>query len=138
MANSGRPTYGQYHTDVPLTNISVAYTPGEYIANNVFPAVPVQRQSDKFFTYDKGDWLRNDVGVRAPGGLAPIVSGYGLTTAVYTATERAVGLRIPNEQVDNSDNPLRPLEDGTRFITEKIFLNMEIDVANIAFGTGWS
>ena len=138
MANTGRPTYQQYHTDVPLTNVSIAYTPGEYIAQGIFPAVPVQKQSDKYFTYDKGDWLRNDVGVRAPGGLAPIVSGYGLSTTTYACTERALGVRVPQEQVDNSDNPLRPLEDGTRFATEKVFLNMEIDVQAIAFGTTWS
>ena len=134
-----KPTYQQSHTDVALTNISIAYSPGEYIGESVFPRVPVTRQSDKYYTYDKGDWLRDDAGVRAPGGLAPIVSGYGLTTNVYTALERALSGRVPQESIDNADNPLSPLEDMTRFVTEKIYLRKEKAVASIAFGAGeWS
>lgn len=134
-----KPTYQQAHTDVPLTNISVAYTPGQYIGEQVFPRVPVARQSDKYFTYDKGDWLRDDAGVRAPGGESPIVSGYALTTSTYTCLERALAGRVPDEMVDNADNPLRPLEDMTRFVTEKIYLKKEKQVAASAFGNSiWS
>ena len=41
-----KPTYQQIHTDVPLTNISIAYKNKTYIADQVFGLVPVQRQSD--------------------------------------------------------------------------------------------
>lgn len=134
-----KPTYQDSHTDIALTNISVAYTPGAYIGESVFPRVPVNRQSDKFYTYNKGDWLRDDAGVRAPGGESPIVSGYGLTTSIYTCLERALSGRVPQESIDNADNPLNPLADMTRFVTEKIYLKKEKVVADLAFGNSiWS
>ena len=55
-----QPTQSQVHVDAILTNISVAYLQRaeNFIADKVFPVVPVDKQSDKFFTYDKNDWLR--------------------------------------------------------------------------------
>lgn len=134
-----KPIYSQTHTDVALTNISVAYTPGAYIAEDVFARVPVNLQTGKYYLYDKGDFLRDDAGVRAPGGESPVVSGYGTSTQNYAALERALAGRVPDESVDNADNPLRPLEDMTRFVTEKIYLKKEKVVTALAFGTGvWS
>ena len=133
-----KPTYQQSHTDVPLTNLSIAYRNDTYIGEGVFPVVKVTRQTDKFYTYDKGDWLRDDVGTRAPGAESPIVSGYALTTSTYSALERALAGRVPDESVDNADNPLRPLEDMTLFVTDKLQLRKEKVIAAIAFGTGWS
>lgn len=134
-----KPTYQQSHTDLPLTNISVAYTPGQYIGTQVFPNVPVQMISGKYYIYEKGDWLRDDTGVRAPGAEGALVSGYGLSTSPYNCVERNIGAMVPDEAVDNADNPLRPLEDMTRFLTEKIFLKVEKDVQSKAFGNSvWS
>lgn len=134
-----KPSYSQEHTDVALTNVSVAFTPGNYIGEQVFARVPVVQQTGKYYVYDKGDWLRDDVGVRAPGGESPIVSGYGTSTQAYTALERALAGRVPNESVDNADNPLQPLEDMTRFVTEKMFLKKEKVVAALAMGNSqWS
>lgn len=134
-----KPIYSQTHTDLGLTNISVAYTPGAYIGEGVFARVPVTRQTDKYYVYDKGDWLRDDAGVRGPGGLAPVVSGYGTSTQNYAALERALSGRVPDESVDNADNPLQPLEDMTRFVTEKMYLKKEKAIAALAFGNGiWS
>ena len=48
-----QPYSGQVHVDRPLTNISVAYlqNDNDYIADKVFPVVPVMKQSDRFFVY---------------------------------------------------------------------------------------
>ena len=72
-----KPTYQQYHVDIPLTNISVGYNPGGYIANGLFPVVPVEFISGKYFIYSKGDWLRREAQVRAPGTRA-VRGGYAL------------------------------------------------------------
>lgn len=127
-----RPTYQQVHIDVPLTNISVAYTPGDYIGLDIFPNVPVVHISDKYFTYTKSDWLRNEVGVRAPGTRASR-GDYGLTTSNYFTVEQAVAKGVPDEIVANADNPLKPLEDGTRWVTEQLYQKLEVDVAGKAF-----
>ena len=132
-----RPTTNQVHIDRALTNVSIGYTPGGYVATAIFPRVPVQKISDKYFIYTKGDWLRRGAGVRAPGTRAPRAD-YGLSTGTYSCIERAVAKNVPDEIQANSDAPLNGIVDGTKFVTEQVLLEMEIDVAADAFGTGWS
>ena len=45
------PTLSQVHVDAILTNSSVAYIQAadNFIANKVFPIVPVDKQSDLYF-----------------------------------------------------------------------------------------
>ena len=47
------PTQQQVHIDQALTNISIAYRNANYLGEQIFPNVPVNKQSDKFFTYPK-------------------------------------------------------------------------------------
>lgn len=132
-----KPTYQQVHTDVPLTNISIAYTPGEFIAPNVFPMVPVQKISNKYFTYTKADWLRREAATRAPGTRSAR-GDYGLSTSNYVCVEFGMAKGVPDEIVDNADDPLKPLVEATNWVTNQIMLEQEANVAGIAFGTGWS
>ena len=129
-----KPRYQDYHTDVPLTNLSIAFNPAGYIAAGVFPRISVQRITDKFFIYSKGDWLRREAKPRAPGTRS-VRGGYGLSTSQYTAIEYAFATPVTDEQVRNSDNPLRPLEDGTKFVTRQLLAEQESQVAAIALGT---
>lgn len=132
-----KPTYQQIHTDVPLTNISIAYTPGTFIAPNVFPLVPVQKISNKYFIYTKSDWLRREAATRAPGTRAAR-GDYGLTTSNYVCIEYGMAKGVPDEIVDNADDPLKPLVEATNWVTNQLMLEQEANVANVAFGTGWS
>ena len=132
-----KPTYAEVHIDQPLTNISIAYQPTGFIAELVFPAVPVQKISDKFFKYTKADWLRREAEVRAMGTRASR-GDYGLTTDNYVCVEHAIAKGVPDEIVDNADNPLNPAADAARWVTSQIMLDLEVDVQSDAFGTGWS
>ena len=80
-----KPTYQQVHIDGPLTNISIAYRNPVYIAEQIFPSVPVQKISDKYFIYTKADWLRREADVRAAGTRA-VRGDYGLSTGNYVCT----------------------------------------------------
>lgn len=131
------PTSQQVHIDQPLTNISIAYTPGDFIAPMVFPLVPVQKQSDKYFIYTKADWMRREAGVRAPGTRARR-GDYGLSTAQYVCVERAIAKGVPDEVQQNADAPLRPLEDASRWCTNQLLLETESTVAADVFGATWS
>ena len=131
------PTRSQVHIDGPLTNISIAYRNGNYIAEQIFPAVKVQKNSDKYFIYTKSDWFRDEAAVRAPGTRAQLVD-YTISTSTYSCLEYADAKVVPDEIVDNSDTPLRPLQEATEFVTDKLLLRQEIDVAAKAFGTSWS
>jgi hypothetical protein len=79
-----QPTQNQVHVDAILTNISVAYFQQNqnFIATRVFPVVPVSKQSDKFFTYTKNDWFRDEAQRRADA----TESAGGVTRLVQTLT----------------------------------------------------
>ena len=64
-----QPSLNQVHVDAILTNISVAYMQKaeNFIADKVFPAVPVDKKSNLFFKYNKNDWFRDEAKKRAEG-----------------------------------------------------------------------
>src|ERR1051326_7263909 len=134
-----KPTYQQVHpVDIPLTNISVAYTPGEYIAEQIFPAIQVTFIGGTYFVYTKADWLRDEAEFRAPGNKAKL-GGFGMSTATYRCAEYAIAQKVPDEIRDNALNPLQPLEDATRWTTEKVMQKQETDVAGTVFANStWS
>ena len=67
------PTQSDLHVNAPLTNVIVAYMQdkAQFIADKVFPRVPVQKQSDMYWKYSKSDWRRTDAQKRAPGTESP-------------------------------------------------------------------
>ena len=132
------PTLAQVHIERAMTNISIAYRNTNYIADQVFPAVSVQKQSDKYFTYEKSDWLRNEAGLRAPGTRGPVIE-YSLSSEVYACRPIAAAKIVPDEMVDNSDQPLNLRKEAVEFATDKVLLFAEYEVANKVLGAGtWS
>ena len=79
-----RPTPNDVHIDSALSNISIAYRNEAYIADKVFPIVPVQKQSDYYFVFGKSMWYQDNVAVRAPGTRAARAD-YSVTSASYIA-----------------------------------------------------
>ena len=80
-----QPTTTDVHVDAPLTNLSVGFKNemSSFIADQVFPNVPVAKQTDKYFTYTQDDFFRTDARLRAPG-TESAGSGYNLSTATYS------------------------------------------------------
>ena len=133
-----KPTVRDVHVDRPLTNVSIAYRNAGYIASQVFPVVPVNKMSDKFFVFDKASWFRNEAGLRAPGTRGPEVE-YSLSSSTYACQPISATKVVPDEMVDNADDPLQPQRDATEFATDKVLLYMEYDVASSVFASSvWS
>lgn len=124
------PGIHDVHVDAALSNISIAYRNGTYIAEKVFPVVKVNKQSDKYFIFSKAHWFRDEAGVRAPGARASRVN-YSLETALYASIEYAAAKSVPDEIVLNADVPLSPITEATEFVTDKILLRLEKDVADL-------
>ena len=132
-----QPTSSDVHVDAILTNISVAYIQqqGAFIANRVFPSVPVEKQSDKYFTYTKGDWFRDEAALRAPA-TESVGSGYSLSTATYSTDVYAFHKDVDDQVRANADNPINPDRDATEFVTQRMLLRQEIDWNTSYFTTG--
>jgi len=131
------PAQSDLHVNVPLTNVSVAYlqSPSEYIANKVFPQVPVQKQSDLYWKYSKSDWRRTDVQRRAPGTESPGV-GWKFDTDSYFCHVYAVHKDIDDQVRANADSNFRLDSDATKFITNQLLLKRDLDWADAYFKTG--
>ena len=131
------PTARQSHIDTALTNVSIAYRNAEYIHPQVFPVIPVAKQTNKFFKFPKGAWYRDETGVRAPGTRAKRAE-YTLSTDNYLCEEKALSKGVPDEVIENSDDPLTPMVRATEFVADQVLKSIEIDVLDLVFGTGWS
>lgn len=131
-----QPTVGSVHVDRPLTNISVAYiqSADAFIASRMFPIIPVDKQTDQYFTYTKNDWFRDEARPRV-SGQESAGSGYGLSTASYACDKFAIHKDVPLDVENNADVPLNPRADATRFVTQRMLLRQEVQWATDAFGT---
>lgn len=124
------PTPKSAHIDSALSNLSILHKNQKFIADRIFPTVPVAKQSDYFFKFLKGAWFRNEAGVRGPGANAPR-GGYVLTSDTYSCKEYAFAHPIPIELINNADEVLRPFETGVAFATNKVLLAKEKIVSDL-------
>jgi len=133
-----QPTQSDVHVNVPLTNISIAYLQeaDAFVASRVFPIVPVQKQSDRYYTYTRGDFNRDEMAIRAAGDESA-GSGYTLdNTPTYYAPVYAIHKDIPDQVRANSDSVLAPDMEATRFLSTKALIKRERVFATNYFGAG--
>ncbi len=121
-----QPTLTQVHANVPLTNISIAYIQNaqDFIAGRVFPVVPVDKQADSYYKYNKNDWMRDEAKRRAPG-TESAGSGYGLSTATYNCETWAFHKDVPWAIRANADKVLDMDRDATTFVTQRLLIRRE-------------
>jgi hypothetical protein len=124
------PSRSDVHVDGPLTNISVAFLQDadNFVADKVFPNIPVSHQSDVYYTYPKGEFNRDDMELRAPG-TESAGANYKLSTDNYSAPVRALHKDIADQVRANSDSPLSPDREATEFLTGKALINREVNFA---------
>lgn len=132
-----QPTSSQVHVDAILTNISVAYMQQQanFIASRVFPIVPVSKQSDKFFTYTKNDWFRDEAQRRADA-TESAGGGYGLSTDTYQADVFAFHKDIGDQTRANADAPIQVDREAAEFVTSRLMLKMETQFVSSFFTSG--
>lgn len=135
------PTAGDVHVNVPLTNISIAYMQDAagFVADKVFPNIPVMKQSDRYFRYDRSDFWRNQFERRAPG-TESAGSGWKIdSTPTYYATVWALHKDIDDQIRANADNPLNMDRDATTWLSQQAMIAREVTWAANYFTTGvWS
>jgi len=134
------PTVADSHVNAALTAISVAYVQDQtrFVADRVFPVVPVQKQSDRYYIYDRGDFNRDEMELRAPG-TESAGAGYRLdNTPTYYAAKYSLHKDVPDELLANSDAVLNPMRDATLFLTQKALLKREKMFATNYMAANWT
>lgn len=123
------PSVQKLHVDRMLTNISVGYKNEAYISDIVLPAVPVDKQSDKYYVYGK-EMFRTHDDKRAPGTEAHEIT-WTLSDDQYYVEGHALRHAIADEEIQNADDVFQLEVDGTELVTEGILLNKEVAAAEL-------
>ena len=131
-----QPTVYESHVDRPLTNISIAYIQDQdhFVSSKVFPMLSVAKRSDQYYTFTQADWFRDEARPRAEA-TESAGSGYNLSTGSYLCNKFALHKDVDDDVVENSDNPLQPYADATRFVTHKMLLKQETEWISAYFAT---
>ena len=131
------PISSQYHVDMLLTNLSVAFLNEmtAYVASKVFPTLPVNKQSDRYVTFPISSFLRARAQKR---NLAEESAGSGydiVNTNTYYADEWAIHHDIPDQERTQSDDPLEPDVESMEFVSHSLMLTLESQWVTNFFAT---
>lgn len=132
-----QPSRSDVHVDRPLTNVSLAFLQSAdmFIADRVFPVVPVSKQSDQYYTYDRGMFNRDEMEKRAPGAESA-GANYTLSTDNYRADVWALHKDVSDQVRSNADEAVRLDRETTEFLTHKALIRKERNWASEYFTTG--
>lgn len=125
------------HYDQMLTNVSHAYMqePSNFVADQVFPVVPVAKASDVFFKIPKGNFFRDDVQKRPMGGRAAVTTMM-TTTDTYVCEEEALAAVIDDRERQNQTNPFNVERSKVRLLTQQHLIHRDRRWAADFFTTG--
>lgn len=132
-----QPGLSDVHVDRPLTNISLAFLQKQdsFIADRVFPRVPVNMRSDSYFTFDRGMFNRDEMGQRAPGTESDGMN-YTISTDNYSCQVYALHINIDDQVRSNADSPIQLDRTSTEILTRKSLIQREVAWASTHFTTG--
>ncbi len=132
-----QPTPGDVHVNTPLSNISIAFMQNatNFIADKVFPNIPVAKQSDIYYLYDRGFFNRDEMAERAPGTESK-GAGYEVSNDPYYAKVYALHHDIPDQRRANADSVFAPDREATDLVSGKALIKRERLWATAYFGTG--
>jgi hypothetical protein len=133
-----QPTRSDVHVNKPLTNISIAYIQRaqDFIADKVFPIVPVMKQSDRYFVYTKDFWFRTGAMKRGPASESAGGGFHVDNTPSYFADVWAFHQDVDDQTRANADQPLDMDRDAVLYVTQNLLLRREIQFMNKYMTTG--
>lgn len=134
------PTPGDVHVNTPLSRISIGFmqSADAFVADRVFPNIPVMKQSDIYFKYDRSYFNRDDMKKRAPATESS-GSGYGVSRDTYYCDKWDHHHDVPDERRANSDDPLNPDREATLLCSQKAMIRREKAwVTNYFAGSIWT
>ncbi len=121
-----QPGRSDVHVNRPLTMISLAFmqSSANFVASRVFPTIPVSKQGDSYFTYDRGMFNRDEMAPRAPG-TESAGGNYTLSTSTYFATTYAIHRDIPDQVRANADQPINLDREAAEYVALQALIRLE-------------
>lgn len=132
---------GTIHVDRYLTNYSVQYIQdaGSFVSHECSSIIQVSMQSDKYVTYDRGYFWRDEARPRPLGGRPEQVT-YKVGEGTYSCIEYALEHMVDDRQRANVDQPIRLDELATSLLTQKQMIKQDRVWATnfFAASAGWT
>jgi hypothetical protein len=128
-------TPSQVHIDQPLTNLTIAYVQSQenFIADKVFPVVGVQKQSDKYYIYDRANMNRTgDVKALAPRTEVNRI-GQAISNDSYYADVYGLGMDFDQQTLANEDAALDIRSSGATTLVNRLMIHREEQFADTFF-----
>ena len=129
------PGVRQVHQNAVLTNVAIGYHPTGLIAEQVFPVIPVNKESDKFYVWNRHEPFRRENTLRADGAESNEVS-FSLSTDTYQCEEYALKIGVTDRQKDNADSVLNLKISKQKRLQDKLLVDLEYRVATLLTTTG--
>ena len=131
-------TPSSVHLDQPLSNLTLAYVQEQtnFISDKVFPVVGVDKQSDKYYIYDRAN--TNRAGNRqklAPRTEVPRI-GMAVSNDAYYADVFGLGMDFGEQVIANEDTVLDTRSAGAETLMMNLLIDREVDFANTFFSAG--
>lgn len=130
----GNSTGRDLHIDGPLSRITTAYMNETYIADQIFPIVPVNKETDIYYRWSKEDFLRVPNAERARGAAANRVT-MSVSSDGYVAKQFSLAADIPLEDLANADDALDYEQSQALFVKDQLMLAYEDRVARMLINT---
>src|SRR6056300_939798 len=131
-------TPNSVHIDQPLTNLTIAYVQDQtnFIADKVFPVIGVDKQSDKYYIYDRDNMNRTgDVKALAPRTEVKRI-GMSLSTDSYYADVYGLGMDFDQQTLANEDAALDIRSAGATTLVNRLLIHREEQFASTFFAAG--
>lgn len=131
-------TPSNVHIDQPLSNLTLAYVQEQtnFIADKVFPTVGVQKQSDKYYIYDRANMNRTgDVKKLAPRTEVNRI-GMSISNDAYFADVFGLGMDFDEQTLANEDAVLDIRSAGATTLVNRLLIHREEQFAASFFAAG--
>lgn len=131
-----QPTVSQVHVDTPLTNLLIGFKNAAYVADDAFPIMPVDKQTNIIPKVNQSPFFRNDAKERV-SGTRSVRTGFTIdNTNTYFCPRYSIGHEIPDEIRDNTDLPYDQDREAAYLVATLTQLAREVVAAATVFVTG--
>lgn len=132
----GFATGRDLHVDQHLTNVAINYLPQAFIAEQIAPVVPVDKESNTFPQYSRFEKFAIEDTTRSRGNEAKKITR-SVGSQSYRASNYALGFDVTIEDRANMDAAYRAELDAgaATYLTEKLGLDYERRVITLADAT---
>lgn len=122
------------NTDPVLTNAAIAYSNEAYIADQIFPVVPVMKQTGKHYIFNRERFSYMDTR-RAAGANSKEVTLTLTTGNPYYCEDHALKQFVTDEDRDNAPAGMDPYVDATENVRERLLVAREKELATMLTDT---